>query len=302
MGSEDQFEKKVIWTNKENNIIVYEHTETFDSLPDDIRAKSSCVFYRQNSLKDGEEASDYKKHNDFSSNEQHKNQKKEKLLSEFGVFHWVRAHTQKGLFMDGCNPALLARAFYIGLHNRKFDDFDYRKIGVKGSRSQVMSGIADTGLFDGDPSPETFKSDIMWLWQIGKVYDGRAGKLFDRQYKSAIETTSPKKHVYIGRILQLLPYVNHFSNVLCRQDQVNSTICTDYLNISDISSLFCIKKTNSYRFVENMCSLTFIRRGRPEPILYEARDANANVLCVNPHFYYAADLLRGDHICVPKMY
>lgn len=302
MGNAEQFEKTEVWRDVVDGSIVYQKTETFDQIPYEIRQKIDFSQRGRSGYRPAPQSDD--EIGDIiapSKSIQSGIKKRDYMVLEFGPFFWVRFQ-KYSLFMKDCNPALLARAFYVGVHNSKWDVFDYRKIGVKGRPSKVMDALQETGLFDGHPDPESFKQHVMWRGKIGDVSNGRCGKLFANQYKSAVESTPPKRHVYIGRIIQLIPFVNLYTNVLCPGDQIGIKNHEEYLRKTDIATLFGVSKTHSYELVDKLCEISFTRNGKKEPVVYQATYGAKKVLCINPHFYYAADILKGDHIFVPKMH
>ena len=228
------------------------------------------------------------------------NQRKERMSYQFGSFYWVRMKRGE-LFHPDCDPAALSRAFYVGVHNFLGDLFDPGKLGIKHGVKKVVKELGATGLFDGDVSPDNFKRNIMWRGKIGDVANGLCGKLFDSQYKSAMELNGANKHRQLGRILQLLPFAHRYTNILCKDSKSMSFDYGSQFTKKGISDMFGVSPKNSCRFVNELLELKFMRNGREYPVMYEAAYGDQQVLCINHRFYYAADILQGDYIAVPTM-
>lgn len=235
-----------------------------------------------------------------SVREEISNQRKERISLQFGPFYWLRI-TRGKIFRPDCDPAALARAFYVGVHNFLGDRFDPARLGIKHGVKKAIKELSDTELFVGDISPENFNRNIMWRGRIGDVTDGLCGKLFECQYKSAMELNGPNKHRQIGRIVQLIPFVHRYTNILCKDSKSASFDFGSQFTKKDVSDLFGVSPKNSCRFMNELLELKFMRNGREYPVMYEAAYGDQRVFCINHRFYYAADILQGDHICVPAM-
>lgn len=224
-------------------------------------------------------------------------QKKGKLKYEFGSFYCVNI-SRGSLFMGDKDPAAVARSFFIGVHDG--DDFDPRSLGLKSSARIAVQSLVETGLFHGYVSPETFDRSVMWKWKKGGSTTKLYGKLFEESLKSAVELTVPRQHANIGRLIQLLPYANKYTNILCRADRTECLNHKGYLNRRSIAGLFGVEASNSSRFVNNLLGVKFKLKGKEYSILYSTTYDGKQVFCINPRFWYAANMLRGDHILVPR--
>lgn len=310
MENRELFKQKVFFVDATTGEIVGEYENTYTSIPQCTTVDVPDELHRRFDYLSEPEHCPYEEAQDDDGDlsiyvpdylrEEISNQKKDRISLKFGPFFWVRMKKWE-LFRPDCDPAALARAFYVGVHNFLGDQFDPGKLGIKHGAKKVVKELSQTGLFENNVSPENFKRDIMWRGRIGDVSNGLCGKLFEFQYKSAIEMNGANKHRQIGRILQLLPFVHQYTNILCKGDGADAFDCGSQLTKKDVSDLLRIDTTHSTRLMNELLDLKFMHGGREYPVLYEAVYGKQQVFCIHPQFYYAANILEGDHIFVPTM-
>lgn len=85
-------------------------------------------------------------------------------------------------------------------------------------------------------------------------------RCFDIPIRRLFENTTPKHHKHIGYILMLLPYMNKFSNFLCKPAE-NSTIYEydseriNCLSMPEICKLIGYDVSNAARLRKDLCSI-----------------------------------------------
>ena len=225
--------------------------------------------------------------------------RQQRILYEYGIYNFVRMPQSK-LFMPDCDPAALARAFFIGCYDTRSENFSRSDIGLQSSSLRnAFEKIQTSGLFTGDPAPRNFNTSIMWRGKHDALIDSADGKLFIETYRSLCSSTPPRRHVYIGRLIQLLPLCGRLTNVLCLRETTGIYRGDMVLSRQAITDLFHIGKNNLSRFMDAMFSLEFERHGETLPAFYEVEKNGVKFLCVHPYLWYAGSISDGDQLLVP---
>ena len=226
---------------------------------------------------------------------------------EYGEFAWVKLPVSGPLFIDK-DPAVLARAFFIGT-NMTNGDFSMDDLGLASTQRINVKKISESGLFIGKVNRKNFDGSVMWRGKIGKetlktIWGGgcRVRRLYLDQYKSTYQNTPATKHTHLGRLVQLLPYVHKFYGVFCRQEDAESINGVHPLSFCDMADAIGIGKNHSDRLRENLLSLTYTRKGRSWPVMYEAKFGGETAIVLSPKFMYGGSMIDRDDLMVPAMW
>lgn len=238
--------------------------------------------------------------------DEHVHRSNEYCALEYGEFLWIKLPVN-GLLLPDKDPADLARAFFIGsnMTNAAYSPVD---LGLTRSKSTGIRNILKTGLFTGSVYPENFDRSIMWRGKIGKEVlksvskgEARVQRLYIDQYKSTYQNVPVTKHAYLGRLIKLLPYVHQFYGVFCQPEDVNTANNVRPLSFGDLASIVGIGRNHSSRLRDNLLGLTFTRKGRSSPVIYESVLGGDKVIVLNPKFMYGGSMVDRDDLMVPVM-
>lgn len=126
-------------------------------------------------------------------------------------------------------------------------------------------------------------------------------RCFDIPIKKIFEATTPRKHKHIGYILMLLPYMNKYSNFLCKitnennDDELKTTIYNKnindvvYLSMKDICEMIGYDVSNMSRLRRELCS---IKVDDEYLFAFVLRGDNEYYPIINDVFFFGSDWYR----------
>ena len=128
-----------------------------------------------------------------------------------------------------------------------------------------------------------------------KIKKSEDQKRFIRVYINAIRklylSTHQSKHVYMGYIFQIIPYVNMEWNIVCHNPLEKVKEDIQPMTLGEFCDKIGYNKKNAYRLIKTLGEIKFNWRGKDQlfcSYIYDSNKCNMKFF-VNPNIFYAGD-------------
>lgn len=169
------------------------------------------------------------------------------------------------------------------------EDFTYIFESTKATVLKYMEGLTENNLLYKDEKGYRLNPMFYSMGGMNDEFKRNSIRTFNKAVKEMYRNSDPREHKLLGRIFQLVPYINIYSNVLCWNIEETDTEKIQPLTENDIREII-YPEGNKYGYkIMDKLKMCFING---EPLLGNFSSVEEEQYIINPRLFYRGNNSR----------
>ena len=226
-------------------------------------------------------------------------------------FVWVKFQYNQPLY-PSMKSNVVARMFCLATHTNK-DGFTATRQNIRvilngindGSVTELVGILNEQGIMTPDRGGKyRVNRECFYRGDMDKCEENHI-RLFTETTRELYRSVKPTEQCYMAYVMQMIPFVNRQTNILCRNQTEQSIECTEYMKLKDFCAIMGLDVTHTSRIRKQLLKLRI--NGELTVGFFNDTDTmelipNGKYVVVNPTLYYGGERKKDYHTNVCKLF
>ena len=238
-------------------------------------------------------------------------ERERKRREDLTDFVWVKFQYNQPLYPT-IKSNVVAKMFCLATHTNK-DGFTATRQNIRiilngindGLVTELVSVLNEQGIMTPDRGGKyRVNRECFYRGDMDKCEENHI-RLFTEATRALYRSVKPTEQCYMAYIMQMIPFVNRQTNILCRNQTEQSIECTEYMKLKDFCAIMGMDVTHTSRIRRQLLKLRI--NGELAVGFFNDTDSmellpNGKYVVVNPTLYFGGEREKEYHTKVCKLF